>query len=124
MCEKVPCSYKLGKQREIMTTIEIERQNLALNTIKQAFNTEAGEDSINLFVEHHLDELPQSYWQQHLGSGTPQPAAIVELLQFQSSWREGNVEYFDFTLPSGVTNYVISVHFDSAGTVNGLSMES
>ncbi|NTV87569.1 MAG: DUF2004 domain-containing protein [Burkholderiaceae bacterium] len=107
-----------------MTTIEIQRQKIALEAIKQAFGTEAGEDSVNLFTEHHLAELPQSYWQQHLGSGTPEPASIIGLLQFRSSWGEEDIEYFDFTLPDEVTNYVISVHFDSAGSIDGISMES
>jgi hypothetical protein len=37
---------------------------------------------------------------------------------------EGEIEYFDFTLPDEVTDYVISVHFDDAGTIEGISMES
>lgn len=108
-----------------MTVVEAKRrQELALVAIKQAFGTEVGEDSVNLFVEHHLAELPQSYWQQRLGSGTPEPGAVVGLLQLRSSWGKGDMEHFDFTLPDAVTDYVISVHFDSAGAVDGISMES
>lgn len=107
-----------------MTTIEVQRQKIALEAIKQKFGTEAGEDSVNLFVEHHLAELPQSYWQQHLGSGAAEPASIIGLLQLRSSWGEEDIEYFDFTLPDEVTDYVISVHFDSAGSIDGISMES
>jgi len=104
---------------------EVEkRQKLALDAITQAFGTEAGEDSVNLFVEHHLQELPHSYWQQHLGSKTPEPAAIVGLLQFKSSWGEGDIEYFDFTLPDEATDYLVSVHFDDAGAIDCISMES
>jgi hypothetical protein len=101
-----------------------KRQKLALDAITQAFGTEAGEDSVNLFVEHHLQELPHSYWQQHLGSNTPEPAAIVGLLQFKSSWGEGDIEYFDFTLPDEATDYLVSVHFDDAGAIDSISMES
>jgi hypothetical protein len=104
--------------------VEDVRQKLALDAIKHAFGTEAGEESVNLFVEHHLEELPSSYWQQHLGSGTPKPATILGLLQLRSSWGEGNIEHFDFSLPDEVTDYVVSVHFDSAGTIDGISMES
>ncbi|WP_150050984.1 DUF2004 domain-containing protein [Methylomonas rhizoryzae] len=106
-------------------TIEVEkRQKLALDAIKHAFGTEAGEDSVNLFVGHHLEELPQSYWQQHLGSSTPKPTAVIGLLQLRSSWGEDDIEFFDFTLPDEVTDYVVSVHFDGAGKIDGISMES
>lgn len=107
-----------------MTAVEADRQKLALESIKQAFGTEVGEDIVNLFVEHHLDDLPQRYWQQHLGSSTPEPAAIIDLPQLRESWGEGRIEYFDFTLPDEVTDYVISVHFDNEGAIDGISMES
>jgi hypothetical protein len=104
--------------------VEAERRKLALNAIKQEFGTEGGDDSVNLFVQHHLDELPSSYWQQHLGTSAPEPAAILGLLQLRSSWGEGDIEYFDFSLPDEVTDYVVSVHFDGSGTIDGISMES
>ena len=108
-----------------MTAVESERrQKLALGAIKQTYGTATGEDSVNLFVEHHLEELPSSYWQQYLGSSTPETAAVIDLLQFSSSWGEGDIEYFDFTLPGEVTNYIISVHFDNMGTIDDISMES
>lgn len=109
-----------------MTGVEksVERQKVALEAIKQAFGTEAGEGSVNLFVEHHLEELAKDYWQQHLGSERPEPSAVLTLLQLKSSWGEGDIEYFDFTLPSEVTNYVVSVHFDDSGALDGISMES
>lgn len=100
------------------------RKLLALDAIKKIFGTDAGEDSVNLFVEHHLEELPQSYWQQHLGSSTPEPEAVLGMLQFRSSWGDDEIEYFDFTLPNDVTDYVVSVHFDNSGTIDGISMES
>jgi hypothetical protein len=101
-----------------------EREKLALDAIKQVFGTEAGEDSINLFVEHHLAELPESYWQQHLQSDAPKPSAVVNLLALSSSWGDDDIEYFDFTLPGEVTNYVVSVHFNGTGSIDGISMES
>jgi hypothetical protein len=105
--------------------VEVDsRQKLALDAILKIFGTEAGEDSVNLFVEHHLEELPQSYWQQYLGSGTPEPKAVIGLLQLRSSWGIDDVEYFDFTLPDEVTDYVVSVHFDSSGAIDSISMES
>ena len=108
-----------------MTAVKVQRQKSSLEAINRAFGTEVGgEDSVNLFVEHHLEELPQSYWQQHLGSDNPEPASIIGLLQLRSSWGEGDIEFFDYTLPDEVTDYVISVHFDSAGKVDGIAMES
>lgn len=108
-----------------MNSSELEkRQKLSLEAIKQMFGTEAGEGGINLFVEHHLAEIPVAYWKEHLGTDSPKPAAVVSLLQFCTSWGEDDLEYFDFTLPGEVTNYVVSVHFDSLGKIEDISMES
>jgi hypothetical protein len=108
-----------------MANIDIEnRRRLALDAIKQAFGTKSGEDSIGLFIEHHIAELPEAYWAEHLGTSTPDPASVLGLLQFRSSWGEEELEYFDFTLPGDVTNYVVSVHFDSSGLIEEISMES
>ena len=101
-----------------------EREQQAIAAIRQALGTEAGEDNIDLFVEHHLAELPQSYWLEQLTSNTPQPSAVVGLLELRSSWGEDDIEYFDFTLPADVTDYVVSVHFDESGSIDGISMES
>lgn len=108
-----------------MMAVEFDRRKmLALNVIKETFGTESGEESVNLFIAHHLEELPQSYWQHHLGSSTPEPKAVLNLLQFSSSWGDDDIEYFDFTLPDEITDYVVSVHFDSSGTIDDISMES
>jgi hypothetical protein len=108
-----------------MTAAEIDkRKGLALSAIKRAFEMNDDEAGVVLFVEHHLAELPQSYWQQHLGTDSPKPSAVVSLLKLRSSWGEEDIEYFDFTLPGGVTDYVVSVHFDSSGEIDGINMES
>lgn len=108
-----------------MNPIEFEiRRQKALAAIHQAFGTEAGEDSINLFVEHHLDEMPPEYWEQQLGVAAPAPESVLGLLVCRSSWGENDLENFDFSLPGDVTQYVVAVHFDAAGEVDGLSMES
>ncbi|MBN8896325.1 MAG: DUF2004 domain-containing protein [Rhodanobacter sp.] len=83
-----------------------------------------GEDSVNLFVEHHLAELPQSYWVQYLGSESPEASAVINLLELNSSWGDGEIENFDFTLPGDVTDYMVSVHFDESGNIDEISMES
>ena len=102
----------------------LEREKLARDAIEQAFGTEAGEDSVTLFIEHHLAELPGTYWQQHLKSETPKASSVLGVLVLRSSWGEDDIENFDFTLPDNVTNYVISVHFDESGNIDGISMES
>jgi Protein of unknown function (DUF2004) len=105
-------------------TIAKEREKLALDAIKRLFGTDEGQDSIGLFIEHHLAELPASYWRQYLPTVSPEPYEVINLLQLRSSWGEAEIEYFDFTLPDDVTDYVISVHFNSDGTVDEISMES
>ena len=108
-----------------MVNSELERRRLvALAEIRQAHGTEDGEDSVDLFVAHHLEELPQDYWLDHLGRPTPDSAAVIGLLAFRSSWGKGDLENFDFTLPGDVTDYVVSVHFDEKGEIDGISMES
>lgn len=101
-----------------------EREKLARDAINGAFGTDAGEDDVTLFVHHHLDELPGDYWRRHLSSEAPEPRTVLRLLELRSSWGENDAEYFDFTLPGDVTDYVVSVHFDGSGAIDGISMES
>lgn len=108
-----------------MAAIESERRKkAALEAIKRAFDAKDEEADVVLFVDHHLAELPASYWQRHLGSDAPRPSTVLGLLQFRSSWGENDIEYFDFTLPEEVTNYVVCAHFNDAGSVDSISMES
>lgn len=101
-----------------------DRKRQALAAIKEAFSTEAGEDSVDLFISHHVAELPASYWAELCGSGSPEPEVVLGLLELHDSWGEDDVEYFDFTLPGNVTDYQISVHFDETGAIDSISMES
>lgn len=104
---------------------EVEkRSNLALAAIKQAFGTQADEYGATMFVNHHLEEIPQDYWQERLGTASPEPAAVLGLLELRSNWGENEIETFDFSLPGDVTDYVVSVHFNDAGEVDEISMES
>jgi hypothetical protein len=108
----------------MLTDVLAKRKAQALEAIEKAIGTTNGEVNINLFVEHHLRELPDSYWQEKLGTKTPTPLAIVRLLQLRSSWGDDDIECFDFTLPDEVTNYVVSVRFDESGALDSISMES
>jgi hypothetical protein len=108
-----------------MDNAEFERRKMvALAAIRQARGTEDGEDSIDLFVAHHLEELPQDYWQEQLATATPDSATVIGFLVCRSSWGKDDLENFDFTLPGDVTDYVVSAHFDEKGEIDGISMES
>ena len=100
------------------------RENAALKSIKKAFGTEDGAESVDLFVQQHMAELPETYWKEHLGTSTPDPAAVLGLLCLRSSWEDEDGESYDFTLPDEVTQYVLSVHFGRKGKIDGLAMES
>jgi hypothetical protein len=101
---------------------EIERrEKVALAAIRDAFGTEADEFGGTLFVSHHLEELDANYWMANLGTATPAPARVLDLLKLRSHWGDDDdvgIDVFDFTLPGGVTNYVISVQFDESGGIS------
>lgn len=107
-----------------MTTELERRRDAALSALIKSIGTDASAGSTDLFVEHHLSELPSSYWKQHLGLDRPDSKAVVRLLTLRSTWGHDDLEYFDFTLPDEVTDYVLSVRFDEAGIVDEISMES
>ncbi len=94
----------------------------ALEEIKKSFGTEQGEFEIDLFVSHHIEELPKSYWQKHLGTEIPSSEQVIGLLILGSKWDDE--EIYDFTLPEEVTDYVVSVSFDEDGLVQCIEMES
>ncbi|WP_325892441.1 DUF2004 domain-containing protein [Grimontia sp. NTOU-MAR1] len=94
----------------------------ALQAIKDSSGTEIGEDGVDLFVSHHLEELPTSYWVELLGTESPSSEQVIGLLVLRSKW-EGE-EVYDFTLPGEVTDYVVSVTFNEEGKVESIEMES
>lgn len=99
-----------------------KRQDAALAAVKAAFGTDADEYGGTMFVQHHLEEIEPEYWQKHLGSATPRPEAVLNLLVFKGSWDDDCV--FDFTLPEDITDYVVSVRFDDDGDIEEIAMES
>lgn len=109
-----------------MTEIE-RRQAAALAAIRTAFGTAEDQYGATLFVSHHLAEIDDAYWQEHLQSSSPEPVRVLDLLVLQSHWSEDDdegLDTFDFTLPGDVTNYVISVSFNEDGKVEDIVMES
>ena len=92
--------------------------------IKQAFGTQADEYGATMFVKHHLEEVSPDYWQERLGTTSPEPGAVLSLLELRSNWGENEIETFDFSLPGDVTDYVDPVRFNDFGEVDKISMES
>jgi hypothetical protein len=101
------------------------RESAAREAIKRGFDMEDEESGAAMFVAFHLEELPPEYWQEHMDTARPDPGAVLDILELHAHWGEDDeMEFFDFTLPGKVTDYVISVHFDDKGKVDEISMES
>jgi hypothetical protein len=101
------------------------REHAARQAIKNGFDMEDEESGAAMFVAFHLEELEPDYWQAQLKTPRPEPSSVLDILELRGHWGgEDEMEFFDFTLPGGVTDYVISVHFDDAGKVDEISMES
>ena len=105
---------------------EIQRREASARAaIKRAFGTADDGSGVALFISHHLEELDSAYWKKHFSTETPDPLRILDSMVLRSHWGgDDEIDTFDFTLPEDVTNYVISVSFDEAGEVSGISMES
>jgi hypothetical protein len=104
-----------------------KRVKVALESIREAYGTEAGEFGTTLFVEHHLAELPPDYLRKYTGSEAPEPAAILALLELKDHWGDegdDDLENLDFSLPGDVTDYVLSARFDESGNIEEITMES
>ena len=103
-----------------------EYEQVALSKIKSLFGVSAGEDSVTLFVDHHLSELEPGYFLKTYGTETPNSSQILDSLVLVDSWSsedDGNDNVFDFSLPGDVTDYLLSVRF-SGESVEEVSMES
>lgn len=103
------------------------RKTVALEAIKKAFGREDQEYGVNLFVEHHLAMIAASYWKAQLGFTEPSPKQVLSLLQFRSCWGDDDqdgFEFFDFTLPEEITDYVLCVRFGDNGQIDEIFMES
>jgi hypothetical protein len=102
----------------------------AIAAIKSVYGTDGDEESVTLFVSHHIEEIEASYWEKHCGTALPPAESVLGILVLRSHWGddddgdEEGIDTFDFTLPDEVTDYVISVRFDEDGEVESVSMES
>lgn len=99
----------------------MSNEKKALEAIKKSSGTQQGEYGIDEFVSHHLAELPKTYWEKFLGTPSPSPDQVVDLLVLRSKWDDEEV--YDFTLPDDVTDYVVSVTFNENGEIEDITME-
>lgn len=101
------------------------RTEAARAAIKSAYGTEDDEYGATLFVSHHLEELDQSYWEEHFKTPRPEPRQILDRLVLRNEFEdEDDSDSLDFTLPGDVTDYVLCVSFYDDGEVDDISMES
>lgn len=105
---------------------EIARREVAAREhISAVYGTPDDEFDATLFVSHHLDEIDAAYWTKHFATSEPEPRQVLKSLVLRSHWGgDDEIENFDFTLPDGVTDYVICVAFNESGDVADISMES
>ena len=105
-------------------TTSTTQQTRARTALEQLLGTEEGDDSVDLFVQHHLDEIEADYWIAHLGTPTPAASAVLGLLQPREPWGDDGSVHIDFSLPGDVSQYVLSVELDEDDEVIGVSMDS
>ena len=111
---------------------EISRRETAARAhIDAIYGTPEDEFGATLFVSHHLSELDASYWMKHTGTSKPDGRQVLRMLELridpeeeELDEEEEELDILDFTLPDGVTNYVICVEFDGSGNITRVSMES
>ncbi len=107
------------------------REKAARAHIDAIYGTPQDEFGATLFVSHHLQELDASYWLKHTGTSTPDAQQVLRLLEVSFDAEEEDLDEeeepldtLDFTLPDGVTNYVICVEFDDSGNIARVALES
>ncbi len=88
-----------------------------------ALGTPEGEDSVDQFVQHHLDELEPAWWQAHLGTGVPDARSMLGLLEHTTLFDDGNGLQVDYGLPDDVSDYRLTVHFNRDGAVTAIVLD-
>lgn len=91
---------------------------------RKALHGEIAQESVQLFADHHREELRPQYWIEHTGCENPTNEQIVQTLMLRGSWGFNDSEFFDYALPDDASPYVLCVHFDEDGNVDEVSMES
>lgn len=108
---KTPVNNTVNTAEKSPKQVELARRiKLAKAEIVSSYGTEAGEYGSTLFVDHHIQELEQSYWQRQLGVNKPTPAQVLSLIVLKSAWSDDDdngIDNLDFSLPDDVTDSVI-----------------
>ena len=103
------------------------RETTARAGLLARLGTREAERGVTLFVTHHLDELPESYWREHVGVTRPEPRQILDALVLRDAWASDDddvIDTYDFTLPNDVTDYVLGVRIGPEGLIDSVTMES
>ncbi|OTG83923.1 DUF2004 domain-containing protein [Acinetobacter sp. ANC 4648] len=113
----------------MINTEQIQKlEQKARTAILSAYQQDADENQVHLYVEHHLEELEPDYWVNNLGTAIPQPVQVLNILEVSPyvDWMPEEDENYriDFTLPEDVTQYVLCVELDRHETFVGILMES
>lgn len=82
------------------------------------------DEAVTLYADHHLEEIPKDILFQLTGREDPSPDELLQTLEYRSSSHENDEAVFDYSLPSGVTQYVLAVTFSHDGKIEDIEMES
>ena len=100
---------------------------IATAEILARHGTPEGEMNVDLFVSHHKEELSSNEWETCLGNAKPSdiemPLKSLVLMDSGIPKAMEQSKTYDFSLPNGLTNYMISVRF-VGDTVESVDMES
>lgn len=103
-----------------------QKEALARKEIAARYGQPEGEYGPTLFVSHHLEEVDAEYWVDVYDTEMPEPTQIFDTLILKDAWSfndDGVIDVLDFSLPNGITDYVLSVRFAGMEII-GIDMES
>lgn len=103
-----------------------EKAGLTAILETHAANEKNEENSVVLFASHHLAELDAESLEAATGQAKPDQKTLLSKLVLLDSWTDEDTgtHVMDYTLPNDVTNYLLSVKYDAAGTLIEIEMES
>ena len=58
----------------------MDRIRIAIEAIEKSSGTEEGENGIDCFISHHVEELPAEFWKKHLNTATPTTGEVISIL--------------------------------------------
>lgn len=103
------------------------REGVARVAMQAALENQQAKDGVELFIQHHIEEIEPAYWEKYSGSVAATPLQVLDLLLLAEQWERDDIdcrEMLDFTLPDEMSQYVICISYDEKGQVSDISMES